>query len=197
MVDAVAGRIGNAADVRLTVARVERMPFPDRSFDVALAMGVLEYTDLREALREIARVVRPEGLVVLTMLNPASPYRLVEWGVYWPARRLVGRLERLLGVPPERRHGARRSGIRAVGVARLRRMMREAGLQPQDVVAYDVTPLVPPIDKVVRRWFRRWRRHPERTVSRGARRCLGTGYLVAARRLPVHTREAEAESARV
>ncbi len=179
MIDAVAELSNHTDDVELTVARAEDMPFPDENFDVVVALGVLEYTETRRALREIARVVRPGGLVVVTMLNPLSPYRLFEWCVYWPALRLLGRIERLLGTG---RHGAPPSGIRAAPPAHLRHMLRATGLHPEDTVYYDVTPLVPPLDRLVRRWSRRWRDHPERTVSRGALKWLGTAYLVTARR---------------
>ncbi len=184
MIDAVASRLAagrHEADLR--VADIEDMAFDDNSFDVIVAMGVLEYVDCHSALREISRLVRPGGSVVVTMLNPASPYRLFEWCVYWPARRILGRIERLVGVPAHRRHGARYSGIRAIRRGRLCRMMRDAGLSPQEVVAYDVTPLIPPFDRAVRRWARQWRSDPETTVARsGPRRWMGTGYLVIARR---------------
>lgn len=179
MIDAATARSKDSGNVELTVARIEKMPFPDKHFDVVLAMGVLEYADADDGLHEIARVVRPGGLVVVTMLNPLSPYRLVEWCLYWPFLRVLGRVERLLGRP---RHAADVSGIRAIPLARLRRMMRESGLTPQDTVHYDVTPLVPPLDRLARRWRRKWREHPERTVSKGARPWLGTAYLVTARR---------------
>jgi SAM-dependent methyltransferase len=183
MVEATRQRVGDTDDVQVRVASIEDLPFPDESYDVVLAMGVLEYVDVARALGELARVARPGGLVLVTMLNPASPYRLFEWVVYWPALRVLGRLERLVGARAGRRHGANRSGIRAVPVWRLRRRLRAAGLVPQDTVYYDVTPLVPPLDTVVRRWTtQRWRSRPERTVGRGARQRLGTAYLVAARR---------------
>jgi ubiquinone/menaquinone biosynthesis C-methylase UbiE len=184
MMEEVAARTTGAENVELVVANIEDMPFEDKRFDVVLAMGVLEYTDAASALRELARVTQPDGLVVITMLNPLSPYRLFEWGVYWTARRLLGSIERLAGVPAERRHGASRSGIRALPAARLRTRMREAGLLPEDQVYYDLSPLVPPLDKIARRRFRQWRTHPERTVSRGARGWIGTAYLVTGRRSP-------------
>lgn len=180
MVDAARERVGDIA--RLQVARAECLPFPDASFDVVLAMGVLEYTDASCALREAARVLRPNGLLLATMLNPLSPYRLFEWVLYWPAVRLLGRLERVAGVPPERRHGVRTSGIRAVPPRRLRGKMRGVGLAPDDVIHYDLTLLLPPFDKFVRRRTRSWRTHPERTIGRGVRGWMGTAYLVAARR---------------
>jgi ubiquinone/menaquinone biosynthesis C-methylase UbiE len=182
MVEAVTAQVGHRGDVHTVVANIEDMPFPDASFDVVVATGVLEYVDARRAMREIARVVRPSHLVLVTMLNPLSPYRVFEWVVYWPATRVLGQVERVLGVPRHRRHGARRSGIRAVPQKRLCGVMRDAGLLPEDVVFYDITAWLPPLDQVIRRWTRRWRSHPETTVSRGRSRRLGTAYLVVARR---------------
>lgn len=170
MVDAARRNTGKAAI--FSVGDIEEMPFADCGFDVALAMGVLEYVDVPLALREIARVVRPGGLVVVTMLNPLSPYRLVEWGLYWPARRVLGGLEEALRFP--RRHGARRTGIEARAPRRLRHELWRAGLQPEDTLFYDVTALVPPLDRIVRR---------DTKTARGVAGLLGTGYLIAARRL--------------
>lgn len=180
MIAEAAGRTAGA-EVELAVGDAEALPFPDASFDVVVAMGVLEYCDPATVLRELARVVRPDGLVLVSMLNPLSPYRLFEWVVYWPLLRLLGQVEGLLGRPPERRHGVPKSGIRALSAGRLRRRMREAGLCPVDVVHYDLTPSVPPLDRLVCRWTRRHER-PADTVGRGLWRWPGTAYLVTATR---------------
>jgi ubiquinone/menaquinone biosynthesis C-methylase UbiE len=189
MIDAVAERVDEPSEIRLSVANIEELPFEAGEFDVVLAMGVLEYVEVRHALHEISRVVRDDGLVVLTMLNPSSPYRVFEWCVYWPALRLLGRVEGLLRVPAEQRHGVARSGIRAMSPGRLRRLMRSEGLLPQSLLYYDVTALLPPFDKVIRRWTTRWRRNLEATVGTGIRGRLGTGYLLTARRADCHRRD--------
>jgi ubiquinone/menaquinone biosynthesis C-methylase UbiE len=184
MIDTLARQVGDSREVEPAVARIEDMPFTDESFDAVVAAGVLEYVDISRALHEIARVTRPDGLVLTTMLNPHSPYRLFEWGVYWPALRLLGRVEHRLHVPPDRRHNAPSSGIRAVPPGRLRRMMRNAGLEPQSVIHYDLTPLVPPVDRIVRRWTPDWPTRLDKTVGSGTRRWMGTAYLITARRQP-------------
>jgi len=181
MIDAVAERAGTA-DVKLSVGRIEDMPFADADFDVAVAMGVLEYARAREGVRELARVVRPGGLAVVSMLNPVSPYRFVEWFLYWPFLRLLARIERLAGIPAGKRHTVPKSGIRAIPAPVLRRMLGAAGFETVDVVYYDVTPFVPPVDKAIRQWNQRWRKRLDKTISRGAGRWLGTGYLITARR---------------
>ena len=73
MMQECASRVSEAESVALLVGGIEEMPLCDNSFDIVLAMGVLEYTEVPAALLEIHRVVRPDGRVLATMLNPASP----------------------------------------------------------------------------------------------------------------------------
>jgi ubiquinone/menaquinone biosynthesis C-methylase UbiE len=172
---------GDGAPIRPVVGQLERLPYADHSFDVVLAIGCLEYTNAHSSIREIARVSRAGGLVVISMLNPLSPYRIVEWLLYWPAMRLLGAVEALSGRPAERRHGARLSGIRAFTARRLRRLVTNCGLEPVDLVHYDITPLVPPFDH----WpsmVRMTQLPLSRTVDRGWRRCMGTAYILTARK---------------
>ncbi|MEC3974400.1 class I SAM-dependent methyltransferase [Amycolatopsis sp. H20-H5] len=183
MIEEAASRLSKIPDIRLSVGQAETIPFGEASFDVVVAMGVLEYCDAELALREFARVARPGGLILVTMLNPLSPYRIFEWVLYWPFLRLLGRIERALGRTSGMSHGAPKSGIRAIPARTLRRLMNKTGLHVDDIVHYDITALLPPVDKFVHRSTRRWREHPERTVSRGARRCLGSAYLVVAHRI--------------
>ena len=199
MVAAVADRVGDAPDVRLSVAKIDDLPYPDANFDVVTATGVLEYVEVRPALREVARVLRPGGVAVLSILNPRSMYRMVEWGLYWPARRALERIEAGARVPPQRRHGVPRTGIEVMPAARLSNEMDSVGLTTDDTMFYDVTPLVPPLDKALRPWLRHWRKHPEKTVARGrARGVLGSGYVLVGRhrgdrqtRMPVRAAAAD------
>jgi len=183
MIKYCAENVQSVGPVHGTVGQLEALPFGDASFDIALVMGALEYTDAACSVREITRVTRPGGLVVLTMLNPLSPYRLTEWMLYWPLVRLAGAIEALLGIPRSRRHAAPLTGIRTVPARRLKRLMRQAGLAPVDVVHYDITPLVPPLDRLPAMVRRSSRTPFERTMQRrGWRRWLGTAYVISARR---------------
>lgn len=169
--------------IRPVVSAVETMPFPDASFDVSLGMGVLEYSDAKAAaLGEISRVTRPNGLVIISMLNPCSVYRLTEWLIYWPARRYLGALEKMVGIPASRRHGSMRTGIRPLLPGQLRRLMRKSGLRPGRPVYFDVTVLVPPLDRVPSLVQSAEKVHASRLVAGWRRRWLGSGYLVVARR---------------
>jgi ubiquinone/menaquinone biosynthesis C-methylase UbiE len=182
MIDYCRENVRDVGEVHPTVGQLEALPFASASFDVALIMGALEYADARAALRETARILRPGGLVVVTMLNPLSPYRLTEWFLYWPLVRLLGLLEEKLAGPAGRRHAAVYTGIHTFHARRLQRLLLDAGLLPLDVVHYDITGLVPPLDRLPALTSRAARTPYQRTASRGWRRWLGTAYLISARR---------------
>ena len=48
------------------------VPYADESFDLVICIEVLRYlnlSDIRQALRELCRVLRPGGTMFLTMVN--------------------------------------------------------------------------------------------------------------------------------
>jgi SAM-dependent methyltransferase len=57
---------------RLVQADVERLPFRDACFDVALLLDVIEHTDDRKLVEEVCRVLRPGGVVLI--VAPAMPW---------------------------------------------------------------------------------------------------------------------------
>jgi ubiquinone/menaquinone biosynthesis C-methylase UbiE len=182
MVRYCADSLRDLGKVRATVGDLECLPFTDATFDVTLVTGALEYTDAKKAIRELARVTGRRGIVIVSMLNPTSPYRLVEWFLYWPVLRGFAVVQRQLRLRTRCPHGAVVSGIRARTVAELRCLMRRSGLRPTDLIYFDLTPLVPPLDRVpaLRRWVQRLPGMEART--RSWTRWLGTGYILVAER---------------
>jgi ubiquinone/menaquinone biosynthesis C-methylase UbiE len=109
MVALAASRVPDAPE-RLVRASVERLPFPDSSFDAVVATGVLEYVAYSErAIDELARVLRPGGLAVISIPNPSPVQRLWRRGLVYPLARAVkriapfGRRAPLWRPPPPRR----------------------------------------------------------------------------------------------
>jgi 2-polyprenyl-6-hydroxyphenyl methylase/3-demethylubiquinone-9 3-methyltransferase len=64
--------VAKKCDTTRVVGDVAAMPFSDGSFDVVICTEVIEHTvEPRAAVRELARVVRPGGLLVVTTPNHA------------------------------------------------------------------------------------------------------------------------------
>ena len=67
----------NQAPDRVSVGDVERIEFGDASFDVALLNEVLEHvSDDRQGLREIHRILRPGGVLIVFSPNRLYPFEI-------------------------------------------------------------------------------------------------------------------------
>jgi ubiquinone/menaquinone biosynthesis C-methylase UbiE len=65
-------------DMHLIVGQAESLPFPDDTFDNMFSLGALNHVnDPGRALKEMARVVKPGGLVVVSDEMPDLPNRQI------------------------------------------------------------------------------------------------------------------------
>jgi SAM-dependent methyltransferase len=77
---AAAGDPGNTVEWVQIDPVWRKLPFESGTFDAVVAASVLEYVERpRIALRECARVLRPGGIVLCTVPDPAHPVRWLEW----------------------------------------------------------------------------------------------------------------------
>lgn len=60
-------RLAEVPVPRTVLTGAENMPFPDADFDLVVCFGALQYMEIRDALREVARVLKPGGLFVFTL----------------------------------------------------------------------------------------------------------------------------------
>ena len=63
---ALAEQEGLPDSVKFLVMDAEATEFPDSFFDTVLINGVLHHLDLPKAYRELARIVKPDGIVIAT-----------------------------------------------------------------------------------------------------------------------------------
>jgi len=84
MVEAAGQQVQRGESVQLKFERVEtiaRLPMASHSFDGVLCSSVLEYVpDVDACLREFARVLRPGGLLLVSVPNRHSILRLAQFG---------------------------------------------------------------------------------------------------------------------
>lgn len=104
------------------VCDFDALPLPSDSIDLVLLPHTLELShDPHQALREVARVLRPEGRVVVVGFNPAS---------LWGLRQRCGRLRRGLGFGRASTLFMPRAGD-FIGYWRLRDWLRLLALEPE------------------------------------------------------------------
>lgn len=72
---------GRDTDVRVMAADARKLPLPPDSVDLILSTSTLDHFNRREdflaAIRELARILKPGGRLLLTMDNPANPTYLL------------------------------------------------------------------------------------------------------------------------
>ena len=97
---------GTAERVRIMRADVRHLPMPNNSFDLVFALGVLPWlNDTLAAVREMARVTRPRGYVLITADNNLHLDEILDpmrAPILRPVRRCLGsvlRAAKLLPAP--------------------------------------------------------------------------------------------------
>jgi SAM-dependent methyltransferase len=82
-------RVETHHNVTLSCGNVEQMPYPDACFDVVYGSSVLHHLELRAALREVRRVLRPGGRIVFAEPNLLNPQIALIFGCR-PLRPIFG-----------------------------------------------------------------------------------------------------------
>ncbi len=74
------------------IESVENLDFPDESFDGVLCLSVVEYLSHPEkCLKELHRVLRPGGMLVISLPHRLAPIRLTQRAVFSSIGRIVPR----------------------------------------------------------------------------------------------------------
>lgn len=70
----------NGYSINYRVGEIYHLPYKNNSFDMVICLGVFQHLEKpAEALRELKRVMKDEGLLIIHTLNAFSLYRLFLW----------------------------------------------------------------------------------------------------------------------
>lgn len=115
------------------------LPYPDDYFDAMMTLGMMDYLDYFDPLiREINRVVRPGGTVMVSLPNLASWHNRLMLLMGYQPRDVEISSEILAGVPdrPYRRRGEQPAGhIHIPTVRAFRELMTHHGFRTRSVLA--------------------------------------------------------------
>jgi ubiquinone/menaquinone biosynthesis C-methylase UbiE len=76
--DAIKKHIGRLNKVHFMQGNVLSLPFEDNTFDMVMTSGALEYISLEKGLEEMARVLVPEGYLMLLPVHPSPASKVLE-----------------------------------------------------------------------------------------------------------------------
>jgi ubiquinone/menaquinone biosynthesis C-methylase UbiE len=77
MINECINRFGHINSTHFSVGKLQKLEFPDSFFEVVLCMGALEYvseSELNKAIAEMTRVLKPGGLLIVSLLNQKALY---------------------------------------------------------------------------------------------------------------------------
>lgn len=115
--------VGRKCSTDRTVADICNLPFPDRRFDVVVSSEVIEHVpEPKRAVSELARVLKPGGLLALTTPNRVWHFAIV--------------LANQLGARPYQGHE------NWVGYRELRTWIEHSGLRVEEQFGFHLFPFV-------------------------------------------------------
>ncbi len=150
MIELARSAVGKTDRTHFALGDAMRLDLPSDFFDAVLCMGVIDgLPDRRRALKEMLRVLKPGGTLIVTFANLCSPYAWWKKYVFYPAvsswRRLAGKQGKpgdRLSSPPD----ARQRGLFSERKARA--LVASEGAKVTESAGYYVNPFISPLDEI-------------------------------------------------
>lgn len=131
------------------VGGAEQLPVGPEFFDAVICMGVIDALRDREAaVREMLRVLRPGGTLLLTFTNSRSPYSVWKKDVFYPLVTMYHRIKARRGRGPKAmRLGGKTRALYSERQARA--LIESLGARVVETVPYYFNLFLSPLDEIV------------------------------------------------
>lgn len=151
MIEIGQSRFEGRSDVHFAVGTAGEIVYPTGYFDAVLCIGVIDSVpDTTQAIREMLRVLKPGGTLVLAVTNLTSPYAWWKTYVFYPAVTAYQWLRAQLGdssLDPGRiRSGGRRSLFTLSGA---KAVLQQEGGEVLEAVGYHYNIFLSPLDELM------------------------------------------------
>ncbi len=173
MIHQAEAKYGGQKMCHFSTGRVEKLDFPDSYFDIVICMGLVEYIeDDVAAIKEVCRVLKPGGELIVTLPNRLSPYRI--WSRVFFNKKILDLIKRkiLRKKAPTLFHREYREDA-------YKGLLTAHGLEIMDTVYYNFNIMPFPLDRLLPRLSVSVSRRLEK-LCRGKLRWLGTGLIIKA-----------------
>jgi ubiquinone/menaquinone biosynthesis C-methylase UbiE len=172
---------GNDPQFRFSLGKIESLSFPESCFDVVLCLGIFEYVlDVHVAISEIVRVLKLNGIVIVTMHNGMSPYRIWKRFVYSKINNSINKIMRSM-TGKRNDPGTIRGKFTIYSETAFRHLLTSGGLEIEDIVYYDFNLFFSPMDSLFPRASVFVSRKLE-FLCRSKLKSLGTGFILKCRK---------------
>jgi ubiquinone/menaquinone biosynthesis C-methylase UbiE len=134
----LAAQAGVSTRMATSLGDIHRLPFPNHTFSLVLAIGVLPWlTSYEPALQEIARVLKPGGHLIVNIDNRWALHRFFDPGMNF----LLAPLKALIAGAIRRVHSAKRAPANTtISPKQFRAMLDLSGFEPSRGVMFGFGP---------------------------------------------------------
>lgn len=150
MIEHARKRFAGEPRAKFYVGKIEQANFATNNFDAVIAMGLLEYlndAELAVAMKEMARVLKPGGVMIISIIQPRSLDHVMRQLLALPTPYLKPIYMKRRGKTFDL------DGLvhRPISVAALERLMANVGCVRENHAYYNLVPLPFPFDKLLPR----------------------------------------------
>lgn len=171
---------GSEPQAHFSVGSAVKLDFPAGSFDVVISAGVIDHIrDYEQAIGEMIRVLRTDGVLIVAFPNFLSPYGWWRNYVFYPTVRVLRPLYyglRRQPQPPALKSSATLHSPRGV-----RNLIERTGGEVAEVVHYNFNSVLSPLDEIFP-VSTVWLAERMERLYAGWLKWLGSGFLVMARK---------------